>query len=236
MIIAEGGGEREGLEGIEGREGLETSIKYVMLDFMAEAGYKNLISYKLAQIAFDLGWDFVPQYYKKHEDARQRDQIKQALRSHKQNIVEGSAERSLSSKLKLYDVAKASGMEALEDFEDIQRREQLPRWHRYDSRLTKLHQIFEGYSNPSYPPLPSHPSGLFPSVKNITEVLGVTGGIEGVGRKEGIEAVANYMIDLLTRSGYLLDKQINAVEDKHRTEGGYRENLLKKRLTYKRSF
>lgn len=32
---------------------------YVMLNEMAEAGYKSLISYKLAQIAFDLGWDFV---------------------------------------------------------------------------------------------------------------------------------------------------------------------------------
>jgi four helix bundle protein len=82
---------------------------------MAEAGYKNLLSYKLAQLAFDLGWDFVPKYYNKYEDARQRDQIKQSLRSLKQNIVEGSAERSLSSKLKLYDVAKSSGMEALED-------------------------------------------------------------------------------------------------------------------------
>jgi len=57
---------------------------------MAEAGYKGLISYKLARIAFELGWDFVPRYYKRIEDGRQRDQIKQALRSHKQNIVEGS--------------------------------------------------------------------------------------------------------------------------------------------------
>lgn len=86
---------------------------------MAEAGYKNLISYKLAQIAFALGWDFVPKYYKRIEDSRQRDQIKQALRSHKQNIVEGSSGRSLSSKLKLYDVSKASGMEALDVLENV---------------------------------------------------------------------------------------------------------------------
>ncbi len=79
---------------------------------MAESGYKQLISYKLAQIAFDLGWDFVPMYYHTIEDRRQRDQIKQALRSHKQNIVEGSSERSISRKLNLYDVAKSSGMEA----------------------------------------------------------------------------------------------------------------------------
>lgn len=185
---------------------------------MAEAGYKSLISYKLARVAFDLGWDFVPRYYSKYEDYRQRDQIKQALRSHKQNIVEGSSERSLSSKLKLYDVAKASGMEALEDFEDILRFEDLPKWEKSDLRLKKLQQIFE---SPSNPPTPSYPS-----------ILKALGEIEG---REGLEGIVNYLIDLLKRAGYLLDRQINAVEEKHRREGGYNEKLLKKRLAYKRS-
>lgn len=192
---------------------------------MAEAGYKSLISYKLAQIAFDLVWDFVPKYYKRIEDSRQRDQIKQALRSHKQNIVEGSSERSLSRKLNLYDVAKSSGMEALEDFEDILRFERMPRWNKDDQRLKKLRQVFEGYpSNPSYPSNPTHPSA-----KKVQEVLG---GLEG---QEGIEATVNYLIDLLKRSGYLLDRQINAVEERHQKEGGYREKLLNRRLSYKRS-
>ena len=191
---------------------------------MAENGYKQLISYKLARIAFDLGWDFVPKYYSKYEDSRQRDQIKQALRSHKQNIVEGSSERSLSSKLKLYDVAKASGMEALEDFEDILRFERLSRWNRYDNRLKKLHQVFENYPNPSNSSNPP-----FPSKRIITEVLG---GLEG---RDGIDAILNYLIDLLVRAGYLLDRQINAIEEKHTKEGGYRENLLKRRLNYKKS-
>jgi len=191
---------------------------------MAEAGYKKLISYKLAQIAFDLGWDFVPKYYSKYEDHRQRDQIKQALRSHKQNIVEGSAERSLSRKLSLYDVSKSSGMEALEDFEDILRRERLLRWNKDDPRIKKLRSIFEGYPISSNSSTPS-----FPSVRKVCEVLD---GLEG---KEGIEAVANYLIDLLIRSGYLLDKQMNALEEKHTKEGGYNENLLKRRLEYRKS-
>lgn len=193
---------------------------------MSEAGYKQLISYKLAQIAFDLGWDFVPRYYAKIEDSRQRDQIKQALRSHKQNIVEGSSERSLSSKLKLYDVSKSSGMEALEDFEDILRFEDLPRWDKNDQRLKKLRNAFESYPpNPSNPSIPSRPS-----VKAVEEVLG---GLEG---REGLEAVVNYLVDLLTRSGYLLDRQINAVEEKHQREGGYNEKLHRKRLDYRRFF
>lgn len=193
---------------------------------MSDAGYKSLISYKLALVAFDLGWDFVPKHYYKIEDSRQRDQIKQALRSLKQNIVEGSSERSLSSKLKLYDVAKSSGMEACEDFEDILRFERLPRWSKDDARLKKLRYIFEGYS-----PIKSNPSrpsnSPFPSVQAVKEAL------EGKEGREGIEIICNYEIDLLTRCGYLLDRQMDAVEEKHQREGGYRENLLKKRLAYK---
>lgn len=186
---------------------------------MAKPGYKDLISYKLADIAFQLGWEFIPLYYPKYEDGRQRDQIKQALRSHKQNIVEGSAERSLSTKLKLYDVAKSSGMESLEDFEDTLKFEKLIKWTKDDARLKKLRQVFEGYPNPSDP--------SFPSIPTLKKELG---GLEG---QKGIEAVVNYLIDLLIRSGYFLDKQINAVERKHETEGGYNENLLRKRLVYK---
>lgn len=188
-----------------------------------QPGYKSLLSYKLADIAFQLGWELVPQYYKKHEDARQRDQIKQALRSFKQNIVEGSSERSLSSKLKLYDVAKASSMEALEDFEDILKFEHLSRWDRHDQRLKKLQ-----YSIESYPSHPSNPPVLRPSMASIRKVLG---GVEG---KDGLESVVNYEIDVLVRGGFLLDKQINAIETRHMQEGGYRENLYKKRVEYRR--
>lgn len=183
---------------------------------MAEAGYKSLISYKLAQIAFDLGWDFIPKYYNKYEDSRQRDQIKQALRSDKQNIVEGSSERSLSSKLKLYDVAKASSMEALEDFEDILRLENLPKWNKEDLRLKKLHQVFEGYPNPN----PSNPP--FPSTSSVLKALG---GKEG---REGLEIIINYLIDLLTRGGYLLDKQINAVEENTKEKVDIMKNFFEK--------
>ena len=189
---------------------------------MSNPGYQSLISYKLAQIAFDLGWEFVPLYYNKYEDHRQRDQIKQALRSLKQNIVEGSSERSLSSKLKLYDVAKASGMEAREDFEDILRRLALSRFRKDDPRLVKLRKIFESSPSPS----PSFPS-IFSWVRGQMEQ----------GEKDGLEEqveIVNYELDLLIRCGYLLDQQIRAVEKIHMEKGGYSENLLKKRLEYRR--
>lgn len=46
-------------------------------------GYKKLLSYKLTLIQFLLTWEFVPQYYFRLEDSRQRDQLKQAVRSKK---------------------------------------------------------------------------------------------------------------------------------------------------------
>lgn len=197
---------------------------------MAEPGYKSLLTYKLAQISFDLTWDFVPQYYFRPEDSRQRDQMKQAVRSHKQNIVEGSSERSLSSKLKLYDVSKSSGMELVEDLEDILRLEGLPRWDKEDPRLVILRKTFEGF--PSPPSIPSNPPR--PSVSSVLEALGVRGTRGKKMEKREVEVVVNYLIDILVRNGYLLDRQINAVEEKHRREGGYNENLLKKRLEFKK--
>lgn len=201
-------------------------------------GYKSLLSYQLSKIAFDLGWEFIPQYFIGSEFSRQRDQIYQDLRSHKQNIVEGSSERSLSSKLKLYDVSKSSGQEALEDFEDILRFENLPRWNKNDPLLVKLRSVIEGYSppRPSFPSSPSHPS--LPNKATIASVLKALGEEEnrrirrGEGQEE-VEIIANYIIDVLVRAGYVLDRQIDAVEKKHEQEGGYNENLLRKRLAYR---
>ncbi|MEK9200474.1 MAG: four helix bundle protein [Patescibacteria group bacterium] len=195
---------------------------------MGESGYKGLLSYRLAQISFDLTWEFVPLYYNRIEDSRQRDQMKQASRSHKQNIVEGSSERSTSTKLKLYDVAKASAMELLEDYEDILRHERLSRWLKNDPRLFKLRRTIEFSPNPSIP--------SFPSISSVLSSLGLEG-TRGIRRGDGsreIESIVNYLVDLIVRGGYLLDRQINAVEDLHQRVGGYSENLLKKRLAYRR--
>jgi len=191
---------------------------------MAEPGYKTLASYQVTKVAFELGWDFTPILYPKYEDSRQRDQIKQALRSYKQNIVEGSAQQSLSGKLKLYDVAKASGMEAREDFEDAMSQRGISKWAKDDLRLKKLRGIFEyNPSNSSHPPFPSCEAVLKAMEKEKKEIDGL----------EGQEIILNYLLDLMIRSGYLLDMQIRAVEYKHQTEGGYNEKLLKKRLQYR---
>jgi four helix bundle suffix protein len=44
------------------------------------------------------------------------------------------------------------------------------------------------------------------------------------------ERAANMMICLIHQTNYLLDRQINALEEKFVNEGGYTENLFKKRI------
>jgi four helix bundle suffix protein len=205
--------------------------------------YKNLITYNLSKIAFILTWEFVPVYYYHVEDARQRDQMKQAARSDKQNIVEGSEERSLSSKLMLYCVARASMSELLEDYEDILDLEGLPKWDKTDPRFYKIRGVFESPS-PSGPSSPSCPScaSVVQVILGTRRNRGTRGTRQtmGVGTRgtrwtrSEVDIIVNYIIDVLIRGNYLLDQQINAVEKKHQIEGGYKENLLKKRLEYRR--
>jgi four helix bundle suffix protein len=202
-------------------------------------GYKKLLSYKLATIAFDLTWELAPILYPAYEDSRQRSQLKQAARSLKQNNVEGSEERSLSGKLKLWDVARASGGELIEDCEDFLRQHNLSRWHRDDARLVRLRAEIEGYrpsprsSSSCSPCTPGTP----PTRVTVASVLKVARGTRSNrGTRltgEELETALNYLLDALIRCGYLLDKQINATEKKHQTEGGYTEKLYRKRKQYR---
>ena len=82
-------------------------------------GYKKLIVYWLATTIYDLTVVFCDRYIDKR--SRTHDQMVQAARSGKQNIVEGSVGRSMEGNLKLSDVSRNSYGELLEDFEDYLR-------------------------------------------------------------------------------------------------------------------
>ena len=69
-------------------------------------GYENLIVYWLGITISELTHIFCKQYIDKH--SRTYDQMIQADRSGKQNIVEGSMENSIEGNLKLTGVARAS--------------------------------------------------------------------------------------------------------------------------------
>lgn len=71
-----------------------------MPEFKKEAGYKYLLTYQYSCIIYDLTIEFCGLYLPGRELLRQRDQMNQAGRSGKQNIVEGYEWNSLEGYIK----------------------------------------------------------------------------------------------------------------------------------------
>ncbi len=84
-------------------------------------GYQDLLSFQKARIVFDGTVCFCDRFIDKR--SRTRDQMIQAARSGKQNILEGSQASGTSkeTELKLTNVARASMEELLEDYRDYLR-------------------------------------------------------------------------------------------------------------------
>lgn len=169
---------------------------------MSQAGYKYLKSYQLSLVIFDLTMEFVKRWVSAY--SRTKDQMEQATRSGKQNIAEGYLEKSLEMYIKLLAVARASLGELLEDYEDFARQNKILIWPVEKARgLREIGDIRDKYTpdNPYVPDLPADK-----------------------------EAAVNLLITLINQCCFLLDRQGTALEDKFVKEGGFKENLFKRRL------
>ncbi|MCF7790540.1 MAG: four helix bundle suffix domain-containing protein [Victivallales bacterium] len=112
-------------------------------------GYRNLKSFQIAQLAYDLTVKFCDRYIDKF--SRTKDQMVQAARSGVQNIAEGSQASATSRKteLKLTNVARASLEELKLDYEDFLRQKSLELWDRdhilcrelIDRRFSSLEEV-----------------------------------------------------------------------------------------------
>lgn len=176
--------------------------------------YKDLLTYKQCEEIYDLTTIFCDKYFPSRENLRIREQMVHAARSAKQCIAEGATQgTSLKGYIKMLGVSQGSLEELLEDYLDISRQKRIIILLRGDKRVEMVKkENLEGkikiLFSPSYPPsFPSKPSSL----------------------------TLSYFIDLIKRTNYLLDKQIRSLEEKFVKEGGFSENLLKKRLNYRKS-
>lgn len=90
--------------------------------------YQELLSYQKAEVVYDLTFRFCERFLKKGD--RTIDQMVQAARSGKQNIVEGSKASGTSKEMeiKLTNVARASLEELLVDYQDFLRVRDLALW------------------------------------------------------------------------------------------------------------
>jgi four helix bundle suffix protein len=165
-------------------------------------GYENLLSFQKARIVYDGTVRFCERFVD-HRD-RTHDQMIQAARSGKQNILEGSQASGTSkeTEIKLINVARASLEELLEDYRDYLRVRDF-RLGEKDSREAMFVRKLGGNKNVTYKPyVESRPP----------------------------EVVANILICLIHQTNYLLDQLLRQLEQAFLKEGGLRERMTGARI------
>ena len=172
-------------------------------------GYERLITYQKDEIIFDGTKCFTNKYFQRFN--RTIDQMLQAARSGKQNIVEASMASGTSkeTEIKLTNVARASLEEILIDYKDFLRNNKLTYWdkgHPYYSQLTKKHKT---------------PHGNYETYQK---------GIES----PNPEVSVNIMISLIQVTSYLLAQQIKTLEQEFLQEGGLRERMSQARMNVRK--
>jgi four helix bundle suffix protein len=171
----------------------------------AHGGYENLLSFQKARIVYDGTAWFCGHFLDKRD--RTYDQMIQAARSGKQNILEGSLASGTSkeTEIKLTNVARASLEELLEDYRDFLRVRGAPLWEK-DSKEALFVRKLGSKKDSSYQ-----------SYKTYLET-----------RRP--EVVANILICLIHQTNYLLDQQLRQMEKAFVQEGGLRERMTRARL------
>jgi len=176
-------------------------------------GYKNLLVYRLTVTIYDFTVLFCERWIDKK--SRTFDQMIQAARSGKQNIAEASKELSNSSELVLNSVSRSSYTELSEDFEDFLRQGGLPIWGKNDSRILRIRAFRELIGKPT-------------NLSNLANWTSLD--------FNKPENFANLMVCLCFKQGYLMDQFLRSKQKKFIQEGGFRENLFKKRKEFKNKF
>ena len=172
----------------------------------AHGGYEDLLSFQKARIVYDGTVKFCERFVKKGD--RTYDQMVQAARSGKQNILEGSQASGTSkeTEIKLINVARASLEELLEDYRDFLRVRDVRLWER-DSKEALFVRKLGAKKNGSYESYRTHIETRPP------------------------EVVANILICLIHQTNYLLDQLLRQLEKAFVEEGGLRERMTRARLT-----
>lgn len=167
--------------------------------------YEKLLSYQRSNSVYLATVKFTQRFLKSGD--RTIDQMVQAARSGKQNIVEGSmaGAGSKQSELFLTNVARASLAELLEDYKDFLNVHGYAAWDT-DSREARFVRGLCRKNNGSY--------------ENYREFI----------ETRPADVVANIIIVLIHQTGFLLDKQVAALEEKFLEDGGLKEKMSRMRI------
>ncbi len=172
-------------------------------------GYRRLLSFRKAQIIYDLTVAFCRRYLSR--DARTTDQMVQAARSGKQNIAEGSmaSVTSRETEIKLTNVARASLEELLLDYEDYLRTRGLRLWDKDSPESLLMRKASLRHDHSEW--------------------------FLNLAHSRNDEVFANMAVCLIHQAAFLLKKQLNVLEERFLQEGGLRERMTRLRKQRRKS-
>jgi four helix bundle suffix protein len=167
--------------------------------------YQTLLSYQKSEVVYQLTYRFCQRFLRRGD--RTVDQMVQAARSGKQNIVEGSkaATTSKEMEIKLTNVARASLEELLEDYRDFLKVRDLKIWEKNSREARYVRKLRQNAAI---------------SYETYREFVDT----------RPAEVVANIAICLVHQTNYLLDQQLKRLEKDFLQDGGLRERMTRLRL------
>ncbi len=184
--------------------------------------HKYLLTYRYAEIIHDLTVEFCTTFLSNVSSLsdlgnipqrRTIDQMVQAARSGKQNIIEGVGQGKTSKKgeIKLLGVANASFEELTADYEDFLRQRNLAIWVKTDPRIDAIRKR----------------AFFLTSLSNLSHLGDL---VVKPQLPQNSQRAANTLLTLCHQVTYLLGKQVARMEELFVEQGGYTEELFKKRL------
>lgn len=173
-----------------------------------QTNWQNLWFYRKTVVLYQLTSVFTKRFLPKHGD-RTVDQMIQAVRSGKQNIIEGSADgvTSMEMELKLLNVARSSIQELQEDYDDYIKSRHLQRWDEQHPRYNDMLEYCRAHNS-----LPDY---------------------EKFFDRWTDEEAANIAITLCKMVDKMMLTYQQKKNDEFVTEGGIRERMTAARLGYR---
>lgn len=171
--------------------------------------YQELLSYKKSAIVYSATVKFCERFISIKD--RTYDQMIQAARSGKQNIIEGSKASGTSkeTEIRLTNVARASLEELLEDYKDYIKNRKEVIWDKDSREALYIRKL--AYSKDE-------------SYENTYEQF--------IETRSGV-VCANIILCLIHQCNYLLDQQIRRLEEDFVKNGGLRERMYQARKNYR---
>ena len=168
--------------------------------------WQNLYFYRKSDALYQLTVEFCKRFLPPYGD-RTVDQMVQAARSGKQNIVEGSEDGLTSSEIKLLNVARGSLQELRSDYQDYLNTHHLPVWGPQNKRQQRLRKYC--HANNDY-------SDYEPLIVKMND-----------------EEMANLALTLCHQTDKLMFSYIKKLEKQFITEGGIKERMYAARTGYR---